>query len=204
MIEYNRLDYDILQLFYILVIFIINLCAILIFSFIVINFIKANKNKTKGYKKSIVETGSMVLFFIFYYLLIRFHFGTIILNNLYLRLFFIMIGLLLIILGTFVNISGRISLGKNWANQIKVYNDQTLVTNGVYSYVRHPLYASLIWIFYGGCLVYLNYASFLANTFIFIPFMYYRAKQEEKLLLKEFKNYKEYINKVGMFFPKIL
>ena len=48
-----------------------------------------------------------------------------------------------------------------------------------------------------------NYLVFILNTIIFIPFMYYRAKQEEKELVKEFKEYKDYSKKTGMFFPKI-
>ncbi|MGK0469242.1 MAG: protein-S-isoprenylcysteine O-methyltransferase Ste14, partial [Clostridium sp.] len=40
-------------------------------------------------------------------------------------------------------------------------------------------------------------------TFIFIPFMYYRAKQEETLLIQTFSEYNDYIKRTGMFFPKI-
>lgn len=57
--------------------------------------------------------------------------------------------------------------------------------------------------FYASSLIYLNYLVFFANSFIFIPFMYYRAKQEEKLLSNKFKEYKNYQKEVGMFFPKI-
>ena len=103
-----------------------------------------------------------------------------------------------------MNILGRLSLGRNWANHIKIYSDHVLVSGGVYNIVRHPLYASLIWMFLGASLVYFNYLAFLAIAFVFSPFMYYRAKQEEELLLKEFEEYNAYQQKVGMFFPKIL
>jgi protein-S-isoprenylcysteine O-methyltransferase Ste14 len=120
----------------------------------------------------------------------------------YLRFVMILLGLAAIALGCIVNIKGRMNLGGNWANQIRIYKDQTLVTHGVYKIVRHPLYASLIWMFYGACLVYQNGAAFAANTLIFIPFMYYRAKQEEAMLCKRFINYETYRQKTGMFFPK--
>jgi protein-S-isoprenylcysteine O-methyltransferase Ste14 len=94
-------------------------------------------------------------------------------------------------------------LGKNWANQIKIYSKHTLITKGVYKIVRHPLYASLIWIFYACSVLYLNWLAFLLNTLIFVPMMNYRAKQEEELLEKQFKDYKRYKNKVGRFFPKL-
>jgi len=113
------------------------------------------------------------------------------------------IGSALLIVGAIVNIRGRLRLGKNWANQVVIYQDQTLITTDVYRLVRHPLYASLIWMFAGASLVYGNYLAFLANALIFLPFMTYRAKQEERSLANEFKNYNEYQQKVGMFFPKL-
>jgi len=178
-------------------------CAILIS--IIIDFIKFDSdNRTKQKKRSIVATGTMFLFFICFYLLLKFKIGTIEINSLYIKLIFVSIGLIIIIAGSVINIWGRFNLGKNWANHIKIYQNHTLVKEGVYKLVRHPLYASLIWIFYGACLVYANYYAFLINTFVFIPFMYYRAKQEEELLKKEFSDYNEYRLNVGMFFPKLL
>jgi len=103
-----------------------------------------------------------------------------------------------------VNVRGRFNLGKNWSNQIKIYQDHYLVSSGVYHFVRHPLYGSIIWMFFGASLVYLNYLALLSNVLIFIPAMYFRAKQEEKMLMQEFPEYKEYQKRVGMFFPKFL
>jgi len=186
-------------------IMIISLCVFVILVSILINFIEARDNSAvKKEKKSIVETGTMFIFFIFFYILIRFGMGSIKYFNLYMRVPLIILGLLIVVLGTIFNVKGRLVLGKNWANQIKIYREQTFVTKGVYKIVRHPLYASLIWIFYGASIIYLNYAAFLANTLIFIPFMYYRAKQEENMLKQQFKNYSFYSKKVGMFFPKII
>jgi protein-S-isoprenylcysteine O-methyltransferase Ste14 len=170
---------------------------------ILINFVEAktSRNVVKK-KKSIIATGTMMIFFGGYYLIIKNEIGslTVVLS---LRIVLMLIGTLLIIGGTLVNIKGRLDLGKNWANQIKIYAEHTLVRSGVYKIVRHPLYASLIWMFYGGALIYGNYVSFLANTFIFIPIMYYRAKQEEKLLIQRFPTYAEFQKAVGMFIPRL-
>lgn len=183
---------------------VIVLCFCAVLAAVITDFVKFNEiNKTKRKKRSIVATGSMAAFFICFYALIRFGVGRIEISNLFIRIPIILIGLAVVIIGALVNIKGRIDLGKNWANQIKIYQDHTLINKGMYSIVRHPLYASLIWAFYGACLVYLNYYAFLLNTFIFIPFMYYRAKQEEELLEKEFFDYYKYKLKVGMFFPKL-
>jgi protein-S-isoprenylcysteine O-methyltransferase Ste14 len=179
-------------------------CVFFILVAVLIDFTEFQKrDQVKKEKKSVVETGTMFFFFLFFYYLIRFSIGQIYLSYGFLRIVVMIVGNLILILGCLVNIKGRISLGRNWSNQIKIYKDHFLVTYGVYRFIRHPLYASIIWMFLGASLIYTNYLSFLANIFIFIPFMYYRAKQEETLLIKEFKNYKNYQLKVGMFFPKI-
>jgi len=202
--EFINLIKSPIGIFELVSLFIIILCCFSVLLAIFIDFIKFDiKDETKRKKKSIVATGSMLLFFVCFYFLIRFNVGAIEVGNLILRITTIIIGLIIIIIGTFVNIRGRVDLGKNWANHIKIYKNHTLIEKGMYRIVRHPLYASLIWAFYGACLVYLNYYAFFLNTFVFIPFMYYRAKQEEELLEKEFFDYNKYKLKVGMFFPKL-
>lgn len=192
-----------LGIFEIVSLSIIILCVLAIFTSVLINFIEAKKDKPKKEKKSIVETGTMFVFFIIFYLIIRLRIGALDISNLNIRMPLAILGLIIIIIGAYVNIKGRLSLGKNWANQIKIYKEHKLVINSVYGVVRHPLYASLIWMFYAASLIYFNYLAFLANTFIFIPFMYYRAKQEEAMLKVQFKNYCDYAREVGMFFPKL-
>lgn len=180
---------------------IIFLCLLVLFSAIAINFLKSKKNIRKE-KKSMVETGSMTGFFLVFYLLLRFKIGHVAVPEL---AGYILkpLGLALLMGGTWVNIKGRIDLGANWANQVTIYTDQKLINRGVYKHIRHPLYSSIIFMFYGACLVHPNYLALLSNTFIFVPFMYYRAKQEEKLLTENFPDYLNYKRQTGMFIPKI-
>jgi protein-S-isoprenylcysteine O-methyltransferase Ste14 len=183
---------------------IISFCIFIIFLAVFINFIEdkhQNKNIVKE-KKSIVETGTMAGFFFLVYLLLKLEIGQIEINSNLLHAILVLTGTVIMILGTIVNVLGRFKLGKNWANQVKIYQKHNLVQVGVYSWVRHPLYASLIWMFYAGSLIFVSWSTFLATTLIFVPFMYYRAKQEEKLLSEKFPDYQEYRQKVGMFFPK--
>lgn len=187
------------------IVFVIGSCVFILFVSILINFVESySYNKPKKEKKSIVETGTMTLFFFLFYALIRLKVGVLAINNISIRLFFIVLGLFMIVAGCYVNVRGRLVLGKNWANQIKIYDGHTMVNVDVFCLVRHPLYVSLMMMFYGATLVYFNYAAFLANTFIFIPFMYYRAKQEEELLENQFDDYANYKKETGMFFPKDL
>lgn len=177
-------------------------CATAIIFSIIANFLLVqDAGNSKKEKKSLVETGTMSLFFLFFFFLIKYRLTVLEIDFLH-KPVYLLIGLFLVVLGTIFNIWGRIDLGNNWANQIKIYKNQTLVTRGPFKIVRHPLYASLIWIFFGASIYFSNISAFLANLLIFIPFMYYRAKQEERVLEKEFKEYTKYSKKTGMFFPK--
>lgn len=158
----------------------------------------------KKEKKSIVETGTMTLFFLVFYLILMTRNGVVPIYNNNLKNTIIIIGTGAIVSGCIMNIIGRFNLGSNWANHIKIYDEHTLIKGGMYKIVRHPLYSSIMLMFYGACLVYRNILGFIAVTFIFIPFMYYRAKQEEILLIQAFPEYNEYKIKTGMFFPKMI
>lgn len=160
---------------------------------------KEQRNNRKKEVKSIVETASMTGFFIVIWLVTLFKIGTYNYQNIYLDIVFIVV----YIIGVAFNLLGRYYLGHNWGNNVIIYKNHTLVNNGVYKIVRHPLYASIIWMIYAVGVLCQNYMVFILNTIIFIPFMYYRAKQEEKELVNEFKEYKDYRKKTGMFFPKI-
>lgn len=176
-----------------------------LFVSILIDFTLYTRDKhVKKEKKSIVETGTMTLFFLAFYLILITRKGVLPIYSDNLKRTIIIIGTLAIVSGCIINITGRFNLGSNWANHIKIYDEHTLVQRGMYKVVRHPLYASIMLMFYGGCLVYRNTLGFLAVTFIFIPFMYYRAKQEETLLIQTFAEYNGYKKRTGMFFPKII
>ncbi len=187
---------------------IITLSVLVVIGSIAVDFILySNKSNVKRSKKSLVATGTMFMFYFLYYNVIRFNIGDIVEvvsdDNVTTVLGCVFVGTLCIVVGAITSVLGRLALKNNWADHIKIYDEHTLVNKGVYKIVRHPLYSSLMLMFFGGSIAYMNYLSAVLTTFVFIPFMYYRAKQEEKLLLEEFAEYKEYRENVGMFFPKI-
>jgi protein-S-isoprenylcysteine O-methyltransferase Ste14 len=179
---------------------IVTLCTISVLTAVFTNFQLARGSRAiRAKRKSVVETGSMLAFFFGFYALIRLRIGVHEIPGSYYPM--AIVGLLLLVLGAAVNIKGRFALGRNWGNQVIIYEDHSLVTGGIYRIVRHPLYASLIWMFLGASLVFQNWAALLATVLIFLPGMYYRAQQEEKALAAQFPGFKEYRNQTGMFFP---
>ena len=178
----------------------VTICTVSVLTAVFVNFMLAREaHVVQNRRKSFVATGSMLAFFAAIYLLIRFRVGA----------FEIpaidhpaaIVGLVLLLLGTAVNLMGRLALGRNWGNQVIIYEDHKLVMGGVYRVVRHPLYAGLIWMFAGASLMFQNWLALAATVVIFLPAMFYRAKLEENFLVAQFPGYAEYRNHVGMFFP---
>lgn len=78
---------------------------------------------------------------------------------------------------------------------IEVQENQTVVDTGLYGIVRHPMYAATV-------ILFLSIPIILGSVFSFAIMLIYpfiiakRIKNEEELLKKELKGYKEYKEKV--------
>lgn len=176
------------------------LCVLILFAAIAVNFLNAGDKHRFKERRSPVATASMTGFFVLLYFTIRFRWSFIDVSGL---LIFRSLGLALMLFGTAFNVWGRLYLKTNWADHVRIYDDQTLITTGPYHIVRHPLYASLIWMFYGAAIAYLNPLAALENTLIFIPAMIYRSNLEEKALRETFGDtFSNYWKNTGRFFPR--
>lgn len=184
---------------------IITLSVVVLFTSILLDFAMfQEKNNTTKEKKSIVETGTMTLFLLVFLTVLKYTMKYTLAIPLEYRRIFAIIGSIVVFSGAVLNVIGRFYLGGNWANHIKIYKDHKLVNKGLYKVVRHPLYSSIMMMFIGGCISYLNIYTFILEITVFVPFMYYRAKQEEKLLSQRFPEYTNYKKSTGMFLPKII
>jgi protein-S-isoprenylcysteine O-methyltransferase Ste14 len=78
-----------------------------------------------------------------------------------------------------------------------------VIENGVFRWVRHPIYSGALLFYLAAILITLSLAS--AGFWIFILLFYYRiARYEEKILTDEFgEAYLKYKGKTGMFLPKL-
>lgn len=78
---------------------------------------------------------------------------------------------------------------------IKVENNQKVIDTGLYGIIRHPMYSITIILFLTMPLILGSIISFLI-FFIYPLIIIKRIKNEEELLEKELKGYKEYKQKV--------
>ncbi|MBI2301461.1 MAG: isoprenylcysteine carboxylmethyltransferase family protein [Armatimonadetes bacterium] len=182
---------------------VVSACFGLLMLAVLYNFATAERSGTvREERRSPVATGTMTLFFVGVYLLIHHRLGVLPLANPALGIAVSVAGMLLVAGGCATNLLGRLALGRNWANQVVVYEAQTLVTHGVFGWVRHPLYASLMAMSYGAGLAFHNLAAVAATACVFVPMMHYRASQEEALLEARFPEYAAYRARTGKFFPR--
>jgi protein-S-isoprenylcysteine O-methyltransferase Ste14 len=99
------------------------------------------------------------------------------------------IGLAVAIAGLFGVIIARYTLGKSFSVRAKA---TALVTHGIYSRIRNPIYVSGILLFFGVFLM-LGYPQMLLIFVILIPLQVVRARREAAVLEAEFGDeYREY------------
>lgn len=183
---------------------VVYVCVLLVILAVIADF-RAYYRQDRGVEKaaqSWVETGSMTAFFVVYVLAVRFGFLAIQVPQTW-RTVMLVVGLALMVLGAAFNVLGRVYLSSNWANQVRVYEGASLVTSGPFAIVRHPLYASLIWMFVGGALVYANVMALALTLGLFVPMMYVRARLEDAVLGEAFgEDFVAYRRCTGMLLPR--
>ncbi len=94
------------------------------------------------------------------------------------------------------------NLGKSLTANPVPLDKAELKTNGAYSIVRHPIYLALILVASALTLKSASLVS-VATLLALVVLLDFKARFEEKLLMKKFANYKNYAQKVGRLFPGI-
>ncbi len=113
------------------------------------------------------------------------------------------LGVILILPALLVFWRSHADLGLNWSPSLEIRTEHKLITNGIFGYIRHPMYASQwIWVIAQPLLLQNWIAGFL-NLLVFVVFYTLRVRAEEKMMLDTFgEEYREYMNKTGALFPK--
>ena len=113
------------------------------------------------------------------------------------------VGVVLMLFALFIFWRAHADLGLNWSPSLEIRTEHKLITNGIFSYIRHPMYASQwVWVIAQPLLLQ-NWVAGWLNLLIFIFFYFLRVKAEEQLMLEQFGDqYRSYMQKVGAVFPK--
>ena len=95
-------------------------------------------------------------------------------------------------------------LGRNWSDSLEVRQSHTLVTDGLYRYVRHPMYSAFFLWALAQALLLPNWFAGLAGFVGFGTLFFFRVGQEERLMLETFgEQYRAYMQRTARIIPKI-
>lgn len=96
------------------------------------------------------------------------------------------------------------NLGKNWTPVLGIQKEHTLVTTGIYKYIRHPMYAAhLLWAV-AQILILHNWIAGFSFILVMVPHYLIRVGLEEKMMIGQFGDeYINYMEDTGRIFPKM-
>jgi protein-S-isoprenylcysteine O-methyltransferase Ste14 len=96
------------------------------------------------------------------------------------------------------------TLGVNFSATLRLRRGHTLVTNGPYRMVRHPMYTALILLWTGLALLSANWFIGLEVLAGVSGIIRNRAPLEEAMMLESFGDtYREYMGRTGRFLPRL-
>ena len=153
-------------------------------------FITYMKLLTKDY----FFVGIQFLLFIFYIVNIEL-FGSYFIIN------FSEIGLILICCGVLIMCIALLQLNINLSPFPSPKNNSVLIQNGLFKYIRHPVYTGILFNLFGYGLYSQSFYKLSITVVLFILF-YYKSVYEEKRLSSKFTIYSGYKKGTGRFFPK--
>ncbi len=121
-----------------------------------------------------------------------------------LPLWFSVTGVLLFIVALLLIGKAHSTIGHNFSPRMEIGDKQTLVSDGVYHYIRHPIYAGFwLWSIAQPLLLH-NWIAGFAMLAAFVPLYWMRVPREEQMLLAHFgEAYRNYMQQTGRIFPRI-
>jgi protein-S-isoprenylcysteine O-methyltransferase Ste14 len=95
-------------------------------------------------------------------------------------------------------------LGTNWSVTLQVREHHRLVTDGVYQYIRHPMYTALFLYSVGQLLALPNWVAGPSYLVTFGILFAFRIRAEERMMLEEFSaDYAAYMARTKRLVPRV-
>jgi protein-S-isoprenylcysteine O-methyltransferase Ste14 len=105
-------------------------------------------------------------------------------------------------LGSLSGVGGALALRSNRTIFPRPKEGSRLITNGIYRWVRHPLYGSLMALGLAWALLRGSWTA-LGLTLVMTLFLHLKAGREERWLREHFPDYPDYARRVARFVPGI-
>ena len=112
-------------------------------------------------------------------------------------------GAIIFIAGLWVLCRSHVALAKNFSPSLYIREGHTLVTNGAYQKIRHPMYLSFLMWGVGQALIIENWLAGPLGLIAFVLIYSFRVGREEQQLIKVFgAEYEKYQKITGRLLPK--
>ena len=113
------------------------------------------------------------------------------------------VGTALLVIAVWIFWRSHTNLGRNWSPSLQIREGHTLVTQGIYRSIRHPMYLS-IWLWgIAQTLLLQNWIAGWASLVLFLPMYIARVPREEQMMLEQFgEEYRVYMNRTGSVIPR--
>jgi protein-S-isoprenylcysteine O-methyltransferase Ste14 len=113
------------------------------------------------------------------------------------------VGVAMVVLGLIIAVLARRMLASNWSSHIDLKKGHELITTGIYSVVRHPIYTGILLMTLGTSL-FKGTVGLLIFFLIMLAFMLFKIKEEEELLMEHFpEEYPGYKRRAKALIPFI-
>lgn len=114
------------------------------------------------------------------------------------------VGVLFLSAALWIFYRAHADLGRNWSPTLQIREDHDLVTDGIYSRIRHPMYSSQLLWSVAQPLLMQNWIAGWGSLIPFLGLLLVRVPQEERMMLEQFdETYRAYMLRTGRIFPKI-
>ena len=154
---------------------------------------------SKFYLNGFLRATNEIILVIFQFLIICLHFIKLeFLHNIEImqgNSIFNFVAFIIILIATFIMLLAIKDLGSNLSPFPRPIANGELITSGIYSFIRHPMYYSLILISFGIFIINLSF-YYLCLTISLTFIIKFKIILEEKYLNNKFKNYLSYKDKV--------
>ncbi|MEM1333222.1 MAG: protein-S-isoprenylcysteine O-methyltransferase [Actinomycetota bacterium] len=95
-------------------------------------------------------------------------------------------------------------LGRNWSVTLEIRDEHTLVTDGIYARIRHPMYTAITVIYAATPFVLHNWIAGFVGLVSFLVLYAVRLPREEAMMLEHFgEQYADYRRRTGRLLPRL-
>ena len=113
-------------------------------------------------------------------------------------------GVMCYVIGLWLFYRSHADLGTNWSITLEVREGHRLITEGVYSEVRHAMYSALLFYSLGQALVIPNWLAGLSNLVAFLILFAFRVGPEERMMVQQFgSDYTAYAARTKRLIPYV-